>query len=180
MGKYSSSSAQSKPLFFLSLAASLALHAGGIFLLLRHPPSFLVAKEIPRFEQAIQEDENISPSLQETFQNLIIRDEEGERALRPKLESERIPFIIKEHDISFTCHEKETPQLDIAPYAPPLIGSSWITSKNSPFLDKKSINFNRGISTESTEELAPSPFIAAETPPSEPRNPYIENHWEKQ
>ncbi|MCB1110477.1 MAG: hypothetical protein KDK64_05805, partial [Chlamydiia bacterium] len=50
----------------------------------------------------------------------------------------------------------------------------------SPFLDKKSINFNRGISTESTEELAPSPFIAAETPPSEPRNPYIENHWEKQ
>lgn len=76
MGKYSSSSAQSKPLFFLSLAASLVLHAGGIYFFLRHPPSFLTARELPTVEHFIREEGDVDHAAHEAFQNLIVREDQ--------------------------------------------------------------------------------------------------------
>ena len=98
MGKYSSSSAQSKPLFLLSLAASLALHAGGIYFLLQHPPSFLTAKELPTVEHLIREKGDVDRAAHQAFQNLVIREDQDNGlpppASAPSFESGTIPLAL--------------------------------------------------------------------------------------
>ena len=76
MGKYSSSSAQSKPLFFLSLAASLVLHAGGIYFLLQHHPSVLTARELPTMKHLIRKEDAVDHAAHEEFHNLVIREDQ--------------------------------------------------------------------------------------------------------
>ena len=185
MGKYSSSSAQSKPLFLLSLAASLALHAGGIYFLLQHPPSFLTAKELPTVEHLIREKGDVDRAAHQAFQNLVIREDQDNGlpppASAPSFESGTVPFIMTELDISLTCPEKKQEKLnfDIAAYAPQLFENPWITSKDSPFRDKKRVNFNRVIAKNSSEELAPIPHVSAKKSDENLRQPFIEEKEEK-
>jgi hypothetical protein len=185
MGKYSSSSAQSKPLFLLSLAASLALHAGGIYFLLQHPPSFLTAKELPTVEHLIREKGDVDRAAHQAFQNLVIREDQDNGlpppASAPSFESGTIPFIMTELDISLTCPEKKQEKInfDIAAYAPQLFENPWITSKDSPFRDKKRVNFNRVIAKNSSEELAPIPHVSAKKSDENLRQPFIEEKEEK-
>ncbi len=184
MGKYSSSSAQSKPLFFLSLATSLVLHAGGIYLLLRHPPSFLTARELPSVEHLVREKGMVDHVAHAAFQNLVIREDQGQSPLpgrAPMLEPEKIPFIMTELDIplSYSERRREELSLDIVPCAPQLFETPWITSKNSPFRDKKKIDFSRMVATSFSEELAPAPHIAAKKADKNLSQPFIEEKEEK-
>lgn len=185
MGKFSSSSAQSKPLFILSLAASLALHAGGILLLLRHPPSFLVAKEISRVEHYHANEEKIDHPVNQAFQNLVMREEDTEESSSygkaPQIEQGEIPLILTERETTFQVRSErgEAMELEIPSYFPSLIGEEWISSKNSPFQNKKSVNFTRKIENEGGEELAPSPYIAAGKKYEDSVDPLIEEKEEK-
>ena len=185
MGKYSSSSAQSKPLFFLSLATSLVLHAGGIYFLLQHPPSFLTAKELPTVGHFIREEGDVDRAVHEALQNLVIREDQDNQlpppGSAPCHESGKIPFTLTELDISLTYSERkqETLSLDIVPYTPQLFEDSWITSKNSPFQDKKGINFNQVIAKDSSEGLEKAPYVATNNADENLSQPFIEKKEEK-
>jgi len=137
MEKFSTSSHQSKPLLILSLMVSLFLHVGGFYLLLKHPPSFLVAREVPIHEMATMEeiDYEMDIAASEAFQNLILRED---------------PKVYASVD--------EPSHLMIAPYAPPLIKNPMESPKISPFSEKKWINFSRKIVKEGLNELFPPPF----------------------
>lgn len=185
MGKYSSSSAQSKPLFFLSLAASLVLHAGGIYFLLQHPPSFLIARELPTVEHLIREEGDVDHAAHEAFQNLIVREDQDNQlpppGSAPILESGKIPFIVTELDISLNYSEKKQEELNfnVAPYAPQLFENPWISSKNSPFRDKKGINFNRMIGKNSSKELEKNTYVSTKKSDENLSPPLIEKKEEK-
>ncbi len=185
MGKYSSSSAQSKSLFFLSLVASLTLHAGGVYFLLRHPPSFLTARELPTAEHLMKKEGIIDHAAHEAFQNLVIREDQDSQLPSPRsapsLESGKIPFIVTELDISLTYPEKkqEKLNLDITAYAPQLFENPWITSKSSPFRDTKEVTFNYVIAKNSSEELALTPYIEGKKTDENLSPPFTEEKEEK-
>lgn len=147
MEKFSTSSSQSKPLLILSLVVSLLLHVGGFYLLLKHPPTFLIAKEIPVHELMEGEEENdaIDFVTHQAFQSLIIKEETSNPLStlheHPQMESVKTPFIITERAFVPTL-------LDCAHQPPPLPLDSYTPSliENAPFFEKKP-----------KEETSPSP-----------------------
>lgn len=174
MGKLYTHAHQSKPLLILSLVVSLFLHLGGFYLLLKHPPTFLVAREVPVHEIPVEDEF----ATQEILSELILREEEqsGPAYQYPQIESGEIPFIITEQsftpELHYFAHE---PKLDIKPYSPALVGKPLKTPKTSPFSGKKWINFSREIVTEETQELTPAPYIAEQAHASSTSNPDLED-----
>ncbi len=77
MGKFSSSSKNSKPLLALSLAASLALHAGGLCFLLNNP--FAVSAENPNAYALTKEESlNLPSTFKSCFERMIVEKSPNE------------------------------------------------------------------------------------------------------
>ena len=143
MGKLFSFSYQSRPLLILSLVASLLLHGGGLY--------FLIGKETSplEYERGL--------SLTQAFKNLAIQEDPDSSFCSPNhfphLELAIPPFVLTKAQLppDLLGPVNVPSYLTIDSYIPPLMNDPYSQPKNSPFPEKKWINFNRNIAKDSAD-----------------------------
>jgi len=183
MRKYSFSSQKRKPLFIASLAVSLALHAGGLYFLFKHPLSFFSSKHSEErnqtLAQELETDLEIEFALTETLNRLIIKEEQHAAPIfdRPQLE-------MTDQKLNIITNFAYTPEVSSSAPPPPFhletpnhfISKSdeYVTLKPSAFGPKKWINFSQRL------EVELSPLASAKEPNALPPESPIQPKLEKQ
>lgn len=154
MGKKSSSFVKRKPLFFTSLAVSLALHAGGLYFLLKHPFSFFQSAPKEEKEQTLvhqlETDLEVELALSETLSRLIMKNEEPESPSfdRPHLEvADQTLTFITNYSYTPKIHPALSTHAQFSIRTPDLMIEKNEASRalKPPFGPKKWINFSQEL-----------------------------------
>ena len=147
MGKYSSFSQKRKPLFFASLAVSLALHAGGLYFLTQHPFSFTKSYAKETDHPVRVEDLEIEFALSETFNRLLTKEEEKHAPLlgHPQME-------LRDQQLRIITNFSYAPSLSFSSSSPPAFQMEEptfsILEKHTHFAEKKPLVFFKSVTLE--------------------------------